>query len=926
MKKAILLNLAPLLVSAALRPPTRCYGSGELRPIADAGLPRYAAADPVQLDGMGSYDPDNSGPLDYTWQQIDGPALVIADTNAAAPTISGFVQTREIQECKFELVVSDGELTSLHDTAKVIIVPYFGASTLQQDNPPFDPNKPTVIYFGGGNCINGFSAQPWNSSAWNSRANVMSFPNGYGPDSGGGSRTYYKYGDMIIVYLSAVAPDYKQPIQTIGWSTGGQPAIDVGIRLNSAYQDARYAVNRVTQMDAPCRVSPQWGGSWELYTQIAESFLSSSVDGEQCWLDFYYGTGGLQYEPLQFQYFVAAYLGLDHGPVRNWYRNSLTGNAMNDFNSGVVAGAYWSVVGPGKNLQLAPQTTYYFRWDGSEQSGSMNFFNESLYPGELPEPVTLVGPLDVGDPNGAVLTCEESENAVAYQLLFGSDPYRVMDYQVVSDTPEPPSAVITTLPFEDTWWTVRARDQHGSTIYSDPMYIDAFTLSLPVENLSTGKRYGYIQDAINDANPGDEIVASPGIYHQDVDFQGKNFTLRSTNPNHPAVVAATVISGGGQGPAVPFAGGEDAGCVLSGFTITGVGAGIYCSGSSPTVTNCVITRNQAAGIEMYEGSNPTITNCKITLNAGPGMKMWPKESGRTTIYNRPTITNCVIAANKGPGISGGVPAIASCTIVANLLHGISSLSLTVNNSLIYYNSNGSDTAQIESSSPTVTYSGVQGGFPGEGNIDVDPLFADRAYWDPNGTPDDSHDDFWVDGDYRLKSQAGRWDSNSGTWVQDDVTSLCIDAGDPNSDWPAELWPHGGRINMGAYGGTPQASMSLSNDGDPADCDNDYCVDARDLLMLCENWLSKELPTAADINRDGAVDFCDYSLLTTKWLQDIPKLGLVAHWKLDETDGQVAYDSAGTNDATVHNGTWTEGKVDGALQLNGFNTYVDCGQS
>jgi hypothetical protein len=64
------------------------------------------------------------------------------------------------------------------------------------------------------------------------------------------------------------------------------------------------------------------------------------------------------------------------------------------------------------------------------------------------------------------------------------------------------------------------------------------------------------------------------------------------------------------------------------------------------------------------------------------------------------------------------------------------------------------------------------------------------------------------GDYHLKSQAGRWDPKSQTWVLDELTSPCIDAGDPASDWTAELWPHGERINMGAFGGTPQASMSF----------------------------------------------------------------------------------------------------------------------
>jgi hypothetical protein len=108
---------------------------------------------------------------------------------------------------------------------------------------------------------------------------------------------------------------------------------------------------------------------------------------------------------------------------------------------------------------------------------------------------------------------------------------------------------------------------------------------------------------------------------------------------------------------------------------------------------------------------------------------------------------------------------------------------------------------------SVEYSDVHGGWPGEGNIDVDPLFAAPGYWDPNGTPDDLNDDFWVEGDYHLRSQAGRWDSISEDWVIDEVTSPCIDAGDPTSPLGDEPFPHGGRINMGAYGGTAEASKS-----------------------------------------------------------------------------------------------------------------------
>jgi hypothetical protein len=116
----------------------------------------------------------------------------------------------------------------------------------------------------------------------------------------------------------------------------------------------------------------------------------------------------------------------------------------------------------------------------------MSILNEALHPGRLPEPVTLVGPEDGAfvDANGAMLSCEESENAVGYQLLFGPDPYRVMDYLVISDTHSPPMQTITEFPFEKTWWTVRVYDSFGSTIHADPYCINAVVVSPPMEVIS----------------------------------------------------------------------------------------------------------------------------------------------------------------------------------------------------------------------------------------------------------------------------------------------------------------------------------------------------------------------------------------------------------------------------------------------------------
>ncbi len=90
----------------------------------------------------------------------------------------------------------------------------------------------------------------------------------------------------------------------------------------------------------------------------------------------------------------------------------------------------------------------------------------------------------------------------------------------------------------------------------------------------------------------------------------------------------------------------------------------------------------------------------------------------------------------------------------------------------------------------IRFNDIQGGWDGEGNISVDPCFAAA-----------------VTDDYHLKSPAGRWDPATQRWVADNVTSPCIDAGDPDSEVADEPLPNGGRIDLGAHGGTAEASKS-----------------------------------------------------------------------------------------------------------------------
>jgi len=110
------------------------------------------------------------------------------------------------------------------------------------------------------------------------------------------------------------------------------------------------------------------------------------------------------------------------------------------------------------------------------------------------------------------------------------------------------------------------------------------------------------------------------------------------------------------------------------------------------------------------------------------------------------------------------------------------------------------------------------------------------------------------------------DSGS-TWST--LTSRCIDRGDPTSDWTAELWPHGQRINMGAYGGTPEASKSPSTVGNPADFNHDGFVDELDMRLFSFKWLIEEVLLPEDLNSSGFVDFFDYAIFGNEWGWEAP---------------------------------------------------------
>jgi hypothetical protein len=248
-------------------------------------------------------------------------------------------------------------------------------------------------------------------------------------------------------------------------------------------------------------------------------------------------------------------------------------------------------------------------------------------------------------------------------------------------------------------------------------------------------------------------------------------------------------------------------CLFSGNgssrSFGGYGSGLSSLQSDLVLYNCKFIGNVAkydgGGIKSI-ASSLRLYNCIFSDNsAESGGAMDISSDSILTLYNCIINNNSADEGGSGIGISSGKAMLYNCTLSGNttrwwrggegggIYNSANRSEIILTNCILW----GNTPVQIEGEA-IVSYSNIQGGLPGEGNIDVDPLFAD---------PDN--------GDYHLKSQAGRWEPNDGRWTMDDVTSPCIDAGDPRSDYSAEPQPNGQRINIGAYGGTPEASLSLA---------------------------------------------------------------------------------------------------------------------
>jgi hypothetical protein len=282
-------------------------------------------------------------------------------------------------------------------------------------------------------------------------------------------------------------------------------------------------------------------------------------------------------------------------------------------------------------------------------------------------------------------------------------------------------------------------------------------------------------------------------------------------------------------------------CTFTGNTAERYAGGMYNELSDPTVVDCTFSENEGLwGGGMQNGSSDaTIANCTFianvaTLSVGGGMSNYDCS---------PTVANCTFSGNwaveNGGGMNNGSnasPTVTNCILWGNVPNGIGGAA-------------------------AVTYSDVQGTYPGTGNIDADPLFVDPG-----------------NGDFRLSLGSPCIDAGDNAAVPEDITTdldgnpRFVD--DPNTEDTGYGDPP--LVDMGAFEYQALCPWDLDGDGTvtvvdlllviasfgpcegcPADIDGDGFVNVVDLLALIANF--GPCPGSLcvwDVNGDGVVDQAD----------------------------------------------------------------------
>ena len=423
-----------------------------------------------------------------------------------------------------------------------------------------------------------------------------------------------------------------------------------------------------------------------------------------------------------------------------------------------------------------------------------------------------------------------------------------------------------------------------------------------------------------------------------------NLAIQDTNfvSNGASAAGGAIENGGQYGSTLTL---ED--CTFAANSSTGSGGAILTAFGNPVMTRCTFVGNVSArggGIYNFAYGNPTLSDCTFTANSatdfGGGVY---NNSGTGQVFLRclfqdnragwyggglynsygchPLVQNSIFTNNSTNHWGGAIHfsrctgEIRNCTIVGNSAPRGGAVAcgfegeavpsnVKITNSILW--SNGEEFYNYDGSQITTTYDCIEGlaaartGLP-DGNLGADPCFAEPGHWTTAGGADPNRAGaVWVGPDYHLKSELGRWDPATQAWVLDPVTSPCINAGSPISDVGDEPMPTGQRIDMGAYGGTSEASKSLhivhnippdAHDPSPWNRFVDVPVDTilswtpgRDVVSH-QIYFGPNLSTVATAGTGSAEYRGSQPAGQETYYPSLLNPGTIYYWRIDEVDSQ-----------------------------------------
>jgi len=415
------------------------------------------------------------------------------------------------------------------------------------------------------------------------------------------------------------------------------------------------------------------------------------------------------------------------------------------------------------------------------------------------------------------------------------------------------------------------------------------------DQLDVPAEFATIQNAIDASTDGDLILVSPGVYREQIDFRGKRIEIRSTEGASETVIDGSVD----EGSVVRFVNFEGPQSILDGFSVIGGtgtdagglirGGGIFVQSANPTIRNCRIAGNSAGaggGVAIWTG-NPWLFDCVIEDNvanaSGTG-----GGGGLHAYSSFPRLVNVEFRANRGEGFaSGGAASLrelsgaefVNCIVVDNegrfcggiynhnsvveisnttfshnqatnsssgeafQVIGPSAVGMALN--CIFWDNGDADEADeiaFALGVLTVLNSCVEGGWEGEGNIDVNPAFVDPEA-----------------GDYHLKLDSPLIDAGENEFFPADITmDFAHNPRFASPDNPEVAEPN---VDLGPFEVQPQGPLPCEGD-----TDGDLTIGLSDLLTVLSEWGSCVSSTgcAGDIDGDGFIGLSDLLAVLAGW--------------------------------------------------------------